>query len=166
MRGEALWPGKSDVDQLYLIRKTLGDLIPRHLQIFKSNDFFSGVAIPELQATEGLINKIPKHIEESGVDFLKKCLDKDPQKRPASEQLLRHPYFNNVKIPELEVEEAQLKYRQRSKNGQSILPHLSHGITATPEIRSVQLHSRSKASNNNSYNEVPNKSRFEHLPNI
>lgn len=24
MRGEALWPGKSDVDQLYLIRKTLG----------------------------------------------------------------------------------------------------------------------------------------------
>lgn len=24
VRGEALWPGKSDVDQLYLIRKTLG----------------------------------------------------------------------------------------------------------------------------------------------
>lgn len=25
-RGEALWPGKSDVDQLYLIRKTVGML--------------------------------------------------------------------------------------------------------------------------------------------
>ncbi len=24
VRGEALWPGKSDVDQLFLIRKTLG----------------------------------------------------------------------------------------------------------------------------------------------
>ena len=24
IRGEALWPGKSDVDQLYLIRKTVG----------------------------------------------------------------------------------------------------------------------------------------------
>lgn len=24
IRGEALWPGKSDVDQLYLIRSTLG----------------------------------------------------------------------------------------------------------------------------------------------
>ena len=24
IRGEALWPGKSDVDQLYLIRNTLG----------------------------------------------------------------------------------------------------------------------------------------------
>ena len=28
-----LWPGKSDVDQLYLIRKNLGDLIPRHMQV-------------------------------------------------------------------------------------------------------------------------------------
>ena len=35
VKGEALWPGKSDVDQLYLIRKNLGDLIPRHMQIFK-----------------------------------------------------------------------------------------------------------------------------------
>lgn len=25
VRGEALWPGKSDVDQLYLIRRTLGE---------------------------------------------------------------------------------------------------------------------------------------------
>ena len=37
VKGEALWPGKSDVDQLYLIRKNLGDLIPRHMQIFKVN---------------------------------------------------------------------------------------------------------------------------------
>ena len=35
VKGEALWSGKSDVDQLYLIRKNLGDLIPRHMQIFK-----------------------------------------------------------------------------------------------------------------------------------
>ena len=38
VKGEALWPGKSDVDQLYLIRRNLGDLIPRHMQIFKVND--------------------------------------------------------------------------------------------------------------------------------
>ena len=38
VKGEALWPGKSDVDQLYLIRKNLGDLIPRHMQIFKVKD--------------------------------------------------------------------------------------------------------------------------------
>lgn len=40
VRGEALWPGRSDVDQLYLIRKTLGDLLPRHIQIFGQNEYF------------------------------------------------------------------------------------------------------------------------------
>lgn len=27
--GEALWPGRSDVDQLYLIRKTMGEQLMR-----------------------------------------------------------------------------------------------------------------------------------------
>ena len=40
VKGEALWPGKSDVDQLYLIRKNLGDLIPRHMQIFKVRNIY------------------------------------------------------------------------------------------------------------------------------
>lgn len=40
VRGDALWPGRSDVDQLYLIRRTLGDLLPRHLTIFSQNEFF------------------------------------------------------------------------------------------------------------------------------
>ncbi|XP_053208727.1 cyclin-dependent kinase-like 1 isoform X2 [Panonychus citri] len=171
MRGEALWPGKSDVDQLYLIRKTLGDLIPRHVQIFRSNDFFAGVTIPETEITDPLSGKIPRHVEDTGFDFLRKCLDKDPQKRPNCDLLLRHPYFNNVKIPELESEEVQFKFRQRSKYGQSLLPHLpNHG---SPEIRSVQLHSRtinargSIGSTNgtiNGLNDRPN--RFDHLPNI
>lgn len=47
LSGQALWPGKSDVDQLYLIKKTLGDLIPRHVDIFRSNAFFRGINIPE-----------------------------------------------------------------------------------------------------------------------
>lgn len=29
IRGDALWTGRSDVDQLYLIRRTLGDLLPK-----------------------------------------------------------------------------------------------------------------------------------------
>lgn len=40
LSGEALWPGKSDLDQLHLIRCTLGDLLPRHMTIFSQNTFF------------------------------------------------------------------------------------------------------------------------------
>ncbi|CAK6974110.1 cyclin-dependent kinase-like 1 [Scomber scombrus] len=59
LSGIPLWPGKSDMDQLYLIRKTLGDLIPRHQQVFSNNQFFSGVSIPEPQDMEPLEQKYP-----------------------------------------------------------------------------------------------------------
>ncbi len=89
--------------------------MPLHMHVFKSNDFFAGVTIPEPEVNDPLENKIPKNIEELGMDFLRKCLDKDPQKRPNCEQLLRHQYFNNVKVPELESDDNQNKFRQRSK---------------------------------------------------
>lgn len=129
MRGEALWPGKSDVDQVYLIRKTMGDLIPRHNQVFKSNEFFTGVVIPEPDSFEPLRTKIPRNIDDVGFDFIKKCLDKDPSKRPSCEQLMRHPYFSNVKLPDLEGDTPaghipHRFHRQRSTNKPSLLPQL------------------------------------------
>ncbi|KAB0392875.1 hypothetical protein E2I00_009672, partial [Balaenoptera physalus] len=59
LSGVPLWPGKSDVDQLYLIRKTLGDLIPRHHQVFSTNQYFSGVKIPDPEDMEPLELKFP-----------------------------------------------------------------------------------------------------------
>lgn len=41
VRGTALWPGRSDVDQLYLIRKTIGDILQRHQLIFSQNEYFA-----------------------------------------------------------------------------------------------------------------------------
>jgi serine/threonine protein kinase len=82
LTGEALWPGRSDVDQLYLIRKTmglstsflhfktnLGELLPRHLQIFKSNQFFLGLNIPEPDRVDSLENRMPNG-DKNIVDFL------------------------------------------------------------------------------------------------
>lgn len=72
VKGEALWPGKSDVDQLYLIRRNLGDLIPRHMQIFKSNEFFCGLSIPDPGTIENIDKKLPKDLAgPDGVDFMK-----------------------------------------------------------------------------------------------
>lgn len=116
MRGEALWPGKSDVDQLYLIRKTVGDLIPRHMQVFKANDFFAGVAIPEPESVEPLEKKLPKDMDSDGLAFLKACLDKDPAKRPTCDQLLRHNYFGNLKIVDLERRHASSSDRQQQRS--------------------------------------------------
>ncbi|KAF8791023.1 cyclin-dependent kinase-like 4 isoform X1 [Argiope bruennichi] len=158
MRGEALWPGKSDVDQLYLIRKTLGDLIPRHMQVFRSNDFFAGVTIPETDVREGLETKIPKHVHEHGLDFVQRCLDKDPQKRYTCAQLLKHPYFDNFKMPELDSsDEAQRYKREKSKYNQ-------YQSLLLPQLPNQTNSLSSPESKNNSLSR--NTNRFDHLPNI
>ena len=72
VKGEALWPGKSDVDQLYLIRRNLGDLIPRHMETFRKNEFFCGLSIPDPGTIEPIDKKLPKDLAgPEGVDFMK-----------------------------------------------------------------------------------------------
>ena len=120
IRGEALWPGKSDVDQLYLIRRTLGDLLQRHMAIFQQNEFFAGVTLPTPQSLIPLENALPEGPKTLvQIDFLKKCLDKDPDLRWTCDQLLLHAYFENFhfKVPESEAEEFEKlrKYRDRSR---------------------------------------------------
>lgn len=136
VKGEALWPGKSDVDQLYLIRKNLGDLIPRHMQIFKANEFFCGLSIPDPGTIEPLEHKLPKDIGTEGADFTLKCLDKDPARRWSCEQLLMHSFFKSFtfKMPESEEELS----RRNGNSGGMLLPHLPHNggsQNGSPDIR-------------------------------
>ncbi|KAK1339194.1 hypothetical protein QTO34_019871 [Cnephaeus nilssonii] len=96
LSGVPLWPGKSDVDQLYLIRKTLGDLIPRHQQVFSTNQYFSGVKIPDPEDMEPLELKFP-NISYPALGLLKGCLHMNPAERLTCEQLLQHPYFDSIR---------------------------------------------------------------------
>ncbi|XP_063978078.1 cyclin-dependent kinase-like 1 isoform X2 [Diachasmimorpha longicaudata] len=166
IRGEALWPGKSDVDQLYLIRRTLGDLLPRHMTIFQQNEFFAGVILPTpqtltpLETTLPVTSSTPMHI-----DFLKKCVDKDPEQRWICDQLLQHVYFENYafKFPDGEMQEFDKlkKYRDnRSRNPTTttfntmVLPQLTSkggGLT--------NQHERPKSSSVHQHH-------FDHLPTI
>ncbi|KAM4690985.1 cyclin-dependent kinase-like 1 [Rhinophrynus dorsalis] len=96
LSGLPLWPGKSDVDQLYLIRKNQGDLIARHQQVFSTNQFFSGVSIPDPENTEPLELKFP-NISSLALGFMKSCLHMDPAERLTCQQLLEHPYFDGFR---------------------------------------------------------------------
>lgn len=93
LTGVALWPGRSDVDQLYLIRKTLGDLIPRHMQIFSNNAFFKGMSIPEPDRLEPLEEKFPSAAPQA-MSFMQGCVKMDPAERLTCHQLLQHPYMD------------------------------------------------------------------------
>ncbi|XP_059048123.1 cyclin-dependent kinase-like 4 [Achroia grisella] len=147
LSSEAMWPGKSDLDQLYLIRKTLGDLLPRHMTIFSQNTFFQGMALPEPTTLEPLEKKIPQRYahNELVVDFLKKCLDKDPMMRWTCEQLLRHPIFENFlfTVPHSDHEEYE-KARRAQVQSSPLLPQLIVSERSQPaKGKKSELDSRS-----------------------
>uniref|UniRef100_A0A8C4RN71 Cyclin-dependent kinase-like 2 n=1 Tax=Erpetoichthys calabaricus TaxID=27687 RepID=A0A8C4RN71_ERPCA len=60
LTGEPLFPGDSDIDQLYHIIKCLGNLTPRHQELFHRNPVFAGVRLPEIQQVEPLEKMFPK----------------------------------------------------------------------------------------------------------
>ncbi|XP_041969500.1 cyclin-dependent kinase-like 4 isoform X2 [Aricia agestis] len=144
LSSEALWPGKSDLDQLYLIRKTLGDLLPRHMTIFSQNTFFQGMSLPEPTTLEPLEKKIPQRYanNELVLDFLKKCLDKDPNMRWTCEQLLRHPIFENFLFNvTLTDHDEYEKSRRAQMQSSSLLPQLIVNERSQPKKKS-ELDSR------------------------
>ncbi|XP_037097244.1 cyclin-dependent kinase-like 1 [Syngnathus acus] len=122
LSGVPLWPGKSDMDQLYLIRKTLGDLICRHQQIFSTNQFFHGLAIPEPLQMEPLELKYP-NLSHQTLSLMKACLRMNPSERLPCEQLLQHPYFDNLRH----------KYQRNAKQGNinASVGHDRHGNRRT-----------------------------------
>ena len=76
--GEPLFPGDSDIDQIYLIIKCLGmlltianplihlahiiigNLTPRHREIFRRNDMFVGMRLPEARELDPLEKRYPR----------------------------------------------------------------------------------------------------------
>ena len=71
-QSKPLWPGKSDLDQLFLICKNLGELLPSQMQLFNGNKFYAGLTIPNPGPIEPLEEKVPvKIIGKDGMDVLK-----------------------------------------------------------------------------------------------
>ena len=55
--GDALFPGESEIDMLYLIQKVLGPLPPSMQEMFSKNPSFIGLNIPEIKQPETLENR-------------------------------------------------------------------------------------------------------------
>lgn len=114
--GEPLWPGKSDIDQLYHVVQTCGPLTQRHVEIFHTNSFFNGYSIPEPENTTTLQHRFEAKISTVAVDFLRQCLLVEPRQRRTCQLLMLHPYFEGFaeKFDD-EFKNLQLKDQRESK---------------------------------------------------
>lgn len=92
LTGEPLFPGDSDIDQLYHIVKCFGNLTPRHKEVFLRNPLFVGMRLPEVRETVPLEKKFNR-ISSFALELMKQSLRLDPDDRPTCTQLLKHEFF-------------------------------------------------------------------------
>ena len=91
--GAPLFPGESDIDQLFHIMRCFGQLPTKLLEIFKSNPLFVGIKIPEVvQCTETLEKRFNAYNKDQ-LNFMKQCLKYEPEHRCTCSELMQHPYF-------------------------------------------------------------------------
>ena len=91
--GAPLFPGESDIDQLFHIMRCFGQLPPKLLEVFRANPLFIGIKIPEnIQQTETLEERFPNYPQEQ-LDLMKDCLRYEPDCRCSCEELMAHRYF-------------------------------------------------------------------------
>ncbi|CAL5227434.1 g10397 [Coccomyxa viridis] len=95
LTGEPLFPGDSDVDQLWLILKCMGQLPPAYAEMLSCNEYFVGMRQPGSWEREPLERRF-RHFDPQMLQFLMACLHIDPAKRLTCSELLRLPYLTGV----------------------------------------------------------------------
>ena len=92
--GQPLFPGESEIDQLYLIQKILGPLTPTQQEVFQKNPRFIGLKFPEITRLESIEKRYLK-TDKKALDFMNRLLKMEPSERMTATEALQHPYLND-----------------------------------------------------------------------
>ncbi|KAM4808945.1 cyclin-dependent kinase-like 2 [Rhinophrynus dorsalis] len=115
LTAEPLFPGDSDIDQLFHIVKCQGNLTPRLQELFYRNPLFAGVTLPEMKDVEPLEKRYPK-LSPLILDLAKNCLQIDQEKRPSCATLLQHDLFRKDNFSERFSQEISAKLQNLPKD--------------------------------------------------
>lgn len=94
--GQPLFPGESEVDQLFIVQKILGPLISEHVELFMANQRFAGLKFPDMSKPETLQKKYVGKFSKRALNFMRGLLSMDPADRPTSSVCLMNAYFEGM----------------------------------------------------------------------
>ncbi|RZF41845.1 hypothetical protein LSTR_LSTR005307 [Laodelphax striatellus] len=113
--GDPLFPGDSDIDQIYKITNLLGKLCPYHQQLIAKNPTLREIREENISEIDNklkaLMMKFPSW-SSGAIDFLFACLRLDPNDRANSNQLLDHNFFTHDDFPLHFLPDLQSKIHQ------------------------------------------------------
>jgi len=94
--GQPIFPGDSEVDQLYIIQKILGPLTSEQQELFMLNTRFAGLKFPDMSRPETLQKKYVGKLSKRAFNIMRAMLSMEPRERPTAEQCLQNVYFENL----------------------------------------------------------------------
>lgn len=100
--GQPLFPGDSEIDQLYHIQKILGELTPEQYEMFSKNPRFLGLKFPDVSKPETLEKKYVGKMSKKALALMNGLLKMDPNERLIGIKALTHPYFDEIRFKDEE----------------------------------------------------------------
>lgn len=95
--GQALFPGESELDQIFMIQKLLGNFTPQQVDVFRKNKRFAGETLRDVSKTESTLDrKYGRKANKPALHFLKSLLVIDPEKRLTVDEAIHHPFFEGM----------------------------------------------------------------------
>ena len=95
--GKAMFPSENELEQLFMIQKLLGTLPQNMLELFSSNPRFSGYKLDQVIKPETLERKYYGKLSKNAFTFMKGLLKLDPRERLIGNELIMHPYFDDMR---------------------------------------------------------------------
>ncbi|XP_057314086.1 cyclin-dependent kinase-like 3 isoform X2 [Hydractinia symbiolongicarpus] len=93
--GQPVFPGESEIDQLYVIQKLIGPLPPSQMHLFNINTRFRGLKFPAITNPLTLKTRYSGVLSSDLVQFMEWVLTLEPDKRPTIDQCVEHYAFND-----------------------------------------------------------------------
>ncbi|KAK2161914.1 hypothetical protein NP493_1551g00045 [Ridgeia piscesae] len=129
LTGDPLFPGDSDIDQLFHIVKCFGNLTPRHREIFYKNPLFVGMRLPEVRETEPLEKRFPR-MTPPALDLMKQSLQLDASERPTCTVLLRSDLFVKDNFAQKFPQELRSRIQKENQQNPLLLKSMNRGAVA------------------------------------
>eukprot|EP00128_Syssomonas_multiformis_P017319 Colp12_sorted_trinity150504_noHs@8818 len=95
--GQPLFPGESEIDQLFTIQRVLVPLPAKQLEMFYKNPRFVGLKFPDMSQPETLARHYWGKLTPQALEFMERVLQMDPDCRVSAEECLAHPYFDHLR---------------------------------------------------------------------
>ncbi|KAM4699618.1 cyclin-dependent kinase-like 5 isoform 3-T4 [Discoglossus pictus] len=159
--GQPLFPGESEIDQLFTIQKVLGPLPSEQMKLFYSNPRFHGMRFPAVNHPQSLERRYLGIISSVLLDLMKNLLKLNPSDRYLTEQSLNHPAFQTQRLLDRGGSSPSRSSKRKTHHSES------NSASRKPSTKgtSHQSHHRSNSKDVQSLSVGPKRGEDAHPPN-